>query len=183
MSETTQILKNGMKPIHEQLGEYVLMRPQATLRELSAFFNYSPSWLCQVMNTDMFKAYMAQRAKDIHAVVTQDVPARMAALAHLAIDRMENVLQKTEDADTIVDSFDKVMHRYGYAPNAKNAVNQGPASIGQQNNVFFLNQEQFQKVQGKLINAHVNPPPAPALESKSSGEQDATVLVPDSEKV
>ena len=152
-SEKHVVLKNGLKPIHELLGEYILQRPQATLTEMSNYFGYSPSWLSQVTNTDMFKAYMANRMKDIQAVVSQDVPTRMATLAHLAIDRMEEVIVKTQDADTIVDSFDKVMHRYGYAPNAKNAVNQGNTPL-QQNNVFFLNQDQFKQVQEKLINAH-----------------------------
>ena len=177
-SQNVQILKNGLKPFHQLLGEYLLQRPQATLRELSAFFGYSPSWICQVMGTDMFKAYMAERMKDVQATVTQDVPAKMAALAHLSIERMSEVLEKTGDGELILDSFDKVMHRYGYAPNAKNAVNAGGPAIGQQNNIFYLDQQQFRRVQEKLINAHAQP-----AEQSREGEGVARLPEPVDEKV
>jgi len=97
------------------------------------------------------------------------------------MDRMEETLNKTGDPELIVDSFDKVMHRYGYAPNARNAVNQG--GVIQQQNVFYLNQDQFRKVQEKLVNAHSNPAPAPALEHNPQGDDEGSELSPVSEKV
>lgn len=136
------------------MGEWILENPGGTLNEMSAFFGYSPSWLSQVINSDAFKHYMMERMRDVQATITMSIPQRMEALAQLAIDKLEGVLQKTTDPEIIESSFDKVMHRYGYAPNAKNAVNQSAAVVNQQNNVYFLDKETFQRLQGNLVEAH-----------------------------
>lgn len=165
MSETN-ILKRGLQNVHEQMALWMLQNPSATLRDMSMAFGYTPSWLSQVINSDMFKAYMAERMKDVEFGVAIDIPSRMAALAHLAIDRMEEKLSKTEDVEVVVDAFDKVMHRYGYAPNARNAANQQPGAFNQQNNIFFLSQDKFKQVQEKLIKAH-----QPALPKEANGAE------------
>lgn len=175
-SSDTGILKRGMTPTHELMGEWIMQNPGGTLTEMGAHFKYSISWLSQVINTDMFRAYMKKRMGDVQAVVTQDVPAKMAVLAHVACDRMLEVLQKTGDPDTITESFDKVMHRYGYAPNAKTGLHpQGPgAAIGQQNN-FYLSRDDFQKVQGKLIESHAPQLPQPSEPEKEDDRAPAPV--------
>lgn len=162
------ILKRGMTPTHELMGEWILQNPGGTLAQMGAFFGYSISWLSQVINSDMFRAYMKDRLGNVQAVVQQDVPAKMAVLAHVACDRMLEVLQSSGDPEIIKDGFDKVMHRYGYAPNAKTGLHpQGPA-IGTQNNVFYLNREQFAEVQSGFVHSHAPrlsfPQPEPAKE-------------------
>jgi hypothetical protein len=162
MSEASkQALKRGMTPTHELMMNWILENPGGTLRQMGAFFGYSPSWLSTMMHSDAFKAYAAGRLKDVNAYVTQDIPARMRGLAELAIDRMQDVLMNSEDADVLKDSFDKVMNRYGYAPGTQK---QNPLSpTYQQNNVFYVSQEQFQRLQGKIVNAHSNALPTQAL--------------------
>jgi hypothetical protein len=152
---------------HEALADYLLANPSCTLRELGAVFEYSPAWLCTVINSDMFQAYLAARRVPIEANVLKSIDDQLRGVAFLAIERMGEVLKKTEDADTIVDSFDKVMHRYGYAPNAKNGA-QGGTNI-KDSNVFYLNADQFRQVQGRLIDAHAGALPAP---EKPEGEKE-----------
>ena len=163
--------KRGMSPTHVLMAEWIIQNPGGTYREMGAYFGYSPAWCCTVVNSDMFKAHLGGRMKDIQATVTQDVPERLRGLAHLAMDRMEETLQKTGDSEVIVDSFDKIMHRYGYAPNAKGGA--GAPAIGQQNNVFFLNQEDFQRARGNLIDAHA---PRPALEHQPEKEDEQRTI-------
>lgn len=146
---------------HEAFADYILANPMATLRELRAVFGYSESWLCSVINSDMFQAYLAERRIPLEQGVLRSVSERLRGLSHLAMDRVEEVLQTTNDPDLIVDSFDKIMHRYGYAPNAKTGA-QAPAVQNNTQNVYFLDQSTFQKVRGRLIDAHS---PAPALEN------------------
>lgn len=161
--------KRGMTPTHELMAEWVLQNPGGTLKQMGDFFGYSISWLSQVTNSDMFKAHLATRMKDIQAVVTQDVPTKMNALAAVACDRMMDVLKTSEDKDQLTEAFDKVMHRYGYAPNAKTPQQpQGPGHIGTQNN-FFLTQEQHEQVRLKLVHSHAKLP-APAAESEKEVE-------------
>ncbi len=170
MSEPNTLLKRGMTPTHELMGEWILQNPGGTLRAMSAYFGYSASWLSQVINSDMFRAYMAERMGNIQANVAMDIPARMRVLAELACERMEEVLNNSEDADTIKDSFDKVMHRYGYAPNAKTGMPVQGGTINQQNNVFFLSREDFLRTQEKLIKAHAAPALPQPVEENVKGE-------------
>ena len=155
-----------LSTFHEMLANWILANPGATYRQMGAAFNYSPAWLCTVVNSDLFKAYMAEKMKDVNSRVLDDIPAMLKGTAALAIERMNDVLQHTEDSKTIVDAFDSVMHRYGYAPNAKAApAAQGP--LVQQNNVFFLSKEDLGDARKKLLEAHN--PQAPA-EKEVSGE-------------
>jgi len=177
----SSILKRGMTPTHELMGEWILQNPGGTLREMGAHFGYSETWLSQVINSDMFKAYMAQRMGDIQSYVSLDIPQKMAHLANQSIERMREVLEKTNDAEVIKDSFDKVMHRYGYAPNARNAIQpDGPKPGAVQNNVFFLSAEDHARVKEKLINSHAQPaepqalpPPAQPAQAQPQSEEDA----------
>lgn len=161
MSDVVQKLS----PTHEQMILWVMTNPGGTLREMSAAFGYTVPWLCQVVNSDMFKAALAQKMQGVEALVVADIPAKLRGVASLAVDRMAEVLQRTDDSDTIIDAFDKVMHRYGYAPNAKNGAQAGAGGTNIQNN-FYLSREEFKDVQGQLIESHAKKPslPSPAPE-------------------
>jgi len=142
-----------LSTLHEMLANWILQNPGGTYRQMSAAFNYTVPWLCTVVNSDLFKAYMAERMKEVNAQVVQDIPAMLRGTAVLAIERMQDVLANTSDPDVIVDSFDKVLHRYGYAPNAKASPAAQQPTI-QQNNVFFLNREDVKELRGHLLDAH-----------------------------
>jgi len=142
---------------HHHMILWVMSNPGATLREMGAHFGYTIPWLCQVVNSDMFKAQLAIYMGEVEALVVADIPTKLKGVASLAVDRMAEVLQKTDDNDTIIDAFDKVMHRYGYAPNAKNgAQTQGPA-VNTQNNIFYLTPDQLSGAREKLIENHARP--------------------------
>ena len=146
-----ELLKKGMSVLHESLADYMLINPGCTLREMGAYFGYSGAWLCTVMSTDMFKAYMAARRSEVEAVVAQDLPSKLRAAAHLATEKMIEILDHTEDPKIVADCFDKILHRHGYAPNAK--VLQGPVQNIQQDHA---------EAKQLLQNAHIALP-APML--------------------
>lgn len=163
------ILKRGLTPTHELMGDWMLQNPGGTLRQMGAHFGYSISWLSQVMNTDLFKAYMAGRLKEVHCNVNADIPAKLRALADLSIERMIEKLETTEDTKVILESFDSIMHRYGFAPNAKNGA-QAQVQVNNQQNNFYLSRDDFQQAHEKLVHSHEQQPPAaPALEHKEPG--------------
>lgn len=121
-----------MNSAHDAILDFILANPCAGLRELAAETGYTISWLSQVINSDIFQAEYARRRDGLECSIMQPIATRLNAVAQLAIDRIEDLLQTTEDPDTIIDSFDKVMHRTGYAPNSSKS----PIAI--QNNVTFL---------------------------------------------
>ena len=152
-----ELLKKGMSVLHESLADYILINPGCTLGEMGGHFGYTGSWLCSVINTDMFKAYMATRRMEVSACIAEDLPTRLHAAAHLATERIVEVLEKSEDADTIIDCFDKILHRYGYAPNAKGGA-QSAVVNNTQNNVFYLDKKELAESKKALIEAHLHYP-------------------------
>jgi restriction endonuclease Mrr len=155
-----EILKRGLSALHEALADYILMNPQARLSDMGSYFGYSPSWLSTVTNSDMFKAYFAKRRGEVSTYIAQDLPKKLELAAHLATEKLIETIPTLTDPEQIVDTFDKVLHRAGYAPNTRS---QGPA-IGQQNNVFYLSKEDLKQAQGRLIDAHSGQPALPAPE-------------------
>lgn len=145
-----EILKRGLSYLHEALADWLFINPGGTLREMGAHFGYSQSWLCQVINTDMFKAYVASRREQISAQIAESLPKKLEAAAHLATERVIEVIEKSQDSETLLNAFDKVMHRYGYAP--KPTGGNGAPLV--QNNVFYLTRDELGKAREKLVDAH-----------------------------
>jgi|SRR3990172_5702937 len=145
----TEILRRGLSYLHEALADWMLINPGGTLRDMGLHFGYSAPWICQVINTDMFKAYMSARRLEVSAQVAESLPRKLEAAAHLATERVIEVIEKSQDSDTILDAFDKVMHRYGYAPKPN-----GQPVIGQQNNVFYLTRDELGQAREKLVESH-----------------------------
>ena len=148
-----KILTKGLGAVHEAFADYMLVNPGCTYAEMKAVFGYSVSWICTVVTSDMFQAYFAERRKGIVVSIANDLPARLAAAAHLATEKIIGVIEKTEDPDTVIDAFDKILHRFGYAPNAKGGA-QAPVTNNTQNNVFFLEKGDLAAAREKLLQAH-----------------------------
>lgn len=175
-----EILSRGISHVHEAFADYMLTNPGCTLRELAAQFGYTPPWISSVINTDMFKAYLRDRRNGIATMVDQGLPAKLEAAGHLATERIIEVLAKTDDPDLIVDSFDRIMHRLGYAPGKGQTAN-APGQVTN-NNVFFVEKSDLAEARAALLAQHDRPSsitelrtievsatPAPAEEPSSNG--------------
>lgn len=158
------VLKRGINSVHEAFADYMLLNPGCRLREMSAVFGYSVAWISTVTNSDMFKAYFAQRRSGVAVSIAQSLPERLAAAAALATERVMEVIERTDDAEILIDAFDKVLHRYGYAPNAKNGAQ--AANVNIQNNNFFLDKNELAAARQKLLTAHAGQPALPEREVK-----------------
>lgn len=153
----TQIAE--MRPTHDAILDHILTRPHATLRELANITGYSVSWLSQVTRSDCFRAAYDARRGDVNAEVMATIVERLDALSHLAIDRMEEKLLNATDPDFVLDAFDKVLHRTGYAPNARNGGSvAGPANTT--NNIFLVDKDLLGAAREKIVNPQSDTPPA-----------------------
>lgn len=150
------LMKKGILHVHEAFADYMLINPGCTLRDMAAHFSYTPPWICTIINTDMFKAYLRKRRDGIEIAVAQDIPTKLVAAGHLVTEKLLEKIEKSEDPEFVLDAFDKVMHRMGYAPNSK-ASPQGQANVQQQNNVFFLEKGEMANLKANFLNSHNTP--------------------------
>lgn len=155
------VAKTGIKEVrhpHDAVMDYLLANPFWTLRELSMATGYSVSWLSQIIRSDCFQDEYARRRGDVECNVLGTIQERLGSLAHLAIDRMEEVLVETTDKDLIVDAFDKVLHRTGYAPKATPVA----PVVQQQNNLILVEKGELAELRGMITGqapVAVLPPP------------------------
>lgn len=150
------LLKKGLSHLHEAFADYMLVNPGCTLAEMAQYFSYTPAWICTVTRSDMFQAYLAERRKDVSALVHESLPRKLEAAAHMATEKLIQTLERTNDGEMIVDIFDKVLHRCGYAPSARTpGVAAGTVNV-QQN--FYMGKDDLQAARQALTDAHVERP-------------------------
>lgn len=164
MAQSAQI--KSMSGAHDAVLDIMLANPFLSLKDLAKATGYTPTWLSIMKRSDCFIARYNERRGDIECGVMEDVQQRLNSLVLLSIDNMEELLAKTNDPDTQVDAFDKVMKAAGYAPNSKRVE---PLTVTQNN--FYLSQDELRELKGNIIDGSVSTPavlPAPAPDE--SGE-------------
>lgn len=130
----------GIKEVrhpHDAVMDYMLAHPFWTLAQLAAATGYTVPWLSQMIRSDCFQDEYHRRRADFETNVMGSIQERLGELSHLAISKMGQALEGTQDPDTIIDAFDKVLHRTGYAPRSQ-ATSVPPSVLQQQNNVFLV---------------------------------------------
>jgi hypothetical protein len=142
-----------MRPVHEQMLNWVLENPEKGLREMAAHFGYSMSWLSRVMNSDLFRAKLAERQEVLFARIADDIPAKLRGLANVAIERLGEKLEGSEDPRFIRESFDSVMEYMGYGQPRGNGAGAGGINPMQQNNFFVVQKEDLSRLRGSMLEA------------------------------
>lgn len=158
-----------MRAPHDHVLDLLIAHPFWTLKQLGSATGYSVSWLSQMIRSDCFRAQYNARRGDIESGIMAGIGERLNALAHLAIDNMEQVLTADIDAETKIDAFDKVLHRTGYAPNTKSAVGEG-ATIGQQN-VFVVSAGELTELRQQVLRGSTPVSSLPAPAERVVGEE------------
>lgn len=124
---------------HEALINWMIENPHRNLRDAAAYFDYTQAWLSSIIHSDLFQAKLAERQNAVFALVAQGIPAKLAAATDIALGKLTEKLEDTEDAKFLLDSADKLLHRMGYAPaSARNPAGASGAPALTQNNTFII---------------------------------------------
>jgi len=98
---TATQLKNGVRAWHEELLEFMIAHPRASLRETSFYFNVSISWISIVKNSDAFRELWAQRRPEHFSRVSAGVSERLVALTEVTLDALTNKVEADTQAGTV----------------------------------------------------------------------------------
>ncbi|HYE38143.1 hypothetical protein [Methylocaldum sp.] len=124
---------------HDMVINWMITNPEKALRECADYFGYSQAWLSTLIHTDLFQAKLKERQEQVFSHIASSVPEKLNALADVVTEKLTTTLQRTEDPKFVLDAFDKIMHRAGYAPaSQKNPGGQTPQT---QVNVFTVSRE------------------------------------------
>ncbi len=127
---------------HEQILNWMVLNPELSMRHCADHFGYTQSWLSTLVRSDLFQAALRERQIMVASRVAASIPAKLAAVADVALDKLGEMVEKSEDPEFILDAADKALHRMGYAPqSSRNPAGSpstfGPGAVVQQNNVFI----------------------------------------------
>ena len=139
----------SMSQLHEDLLRTIIANPTLTLRDLSAMYGYSQSWLCIVMNSDVFQARLREANNGMLAAVTQSIGEQLEVIARVGLPKIAQHVEKSEDPEFVRDTVDTVLKRLGYGVARGGAA--GPVNV-QQNN-YYVSKEDLHECRGNIYSA------------------------------
>jgi len=108
---------------HRAILEYLCEHPDAKAPEIAAHLDVSVAYIRAVLQSDTFRELALQHTPDTLIQATQGLQDRMQATAHLALDRLEEVLETSRDGKLLLDAFDKLTNKLGYSPKTQQVQN------------------------------------------------------------
>lgn len=135
-----------MNQVHEAFLQDILAKPQTTLRELSAKYGYTQSWICVVLRSDAFRARLAELNGGVETTILGELKDRLVTLADLGVAKLATHIEQSEDPEFIRDTVDKVLGRLGYG-----VAGRGVPSIAAQQNNFFISKEDLAAARAEIV--------------------------------
>jgi len=120
---------------HEAIIDDMLVYPLDTLEARGKRLNYSASYLCILMNTDMFKAAYERRRKDFKETMDTAILNKTTQVAAKGLDIMLEVLEQKRAQipfAALSETVDKTLQRLGYGVQPRGPTVQVNAGNGAQ---------------------------------------------------
>lgn len=71
---------------YSSILNWMVANPEKRLADCARELKVSQSWLSVIINTDMFRAELAARQKELGSAVTVELKDKIAGVAHMALD-------------------------------------------------------------------------------------------------
>lgn len=111
---------------HEAIINDILAFPTSSNAERAKRLGYSAPYLSTLVNSDMFKAILAQRQADFSARLQDSLAHKTAKVAGQMLDIMSDTLDKKRDQipfAVLAETTDRTLQRLGYGIQPKGGVN------------------------------------------------------------
>lgn len=164
---------------HEQVINWLILNPHLKLRECADHFGYTQSWLSTLIHSDAFQAQLKSRQEQVFAQVAGSIPEKLAAAADVAIEKLSEKVEKSEDPEFILDAFDKILHRAGYAP--ASAKNPGGNTVNNTLNVFQVDKATLASARDNIKPRELSVQEAELLSETSASKGEDAIATPSPE--
>jgi hypothetical protein len=150
--------RTGFSWWYHSLIDWILQNPDKPVSEAAKYFNRSPSTIYAVTGSDLFKAELARRRKELTKAVDDEIVRKMSSVADKALGKLEEKLDG-DDAfklgpTTLMDIADRALNKLGYGvqPQAQ-AQGGGTVNVNIQVNADVLAQarEKARQVQADAL--------------------------------
>lgn len=100
---------------HEAMADLILMNPAITQREIAGHFGYTEGWVCQVIGSDAFQAFIAERREQIvDPLVKGAVEEGMRGLVLQSMQRLRDKLDANPSDQLVLETFKAGARALGY---------------------------------------------------------------------
>lgn len=146
--------------------DWMVANPGRPLKECAAHINRTPVTLSIIINSDMFKAALAQRKSDFQVQHDVGLIHKTVQVANASLDALLTVLEKKKDAvpiDSLREISNDAMSRLGYGTQ-KNAPGMMVQVNGSATIVTSVSQQDLEEARMALRQVQANnaiPAPAP----------------------
>jgi hypothetical protein len=151
VADSVQILK--VNPFHQQLALYMISHPSATLSQTARHFNYSPSYISIIRNSDAFKVYY-QGLVNRQFETLEPILQGTQAVTELALEKLASKLDTIGDQMTpteLREIADMGLKRLGFGADLK-----GPSqvNINAPNGVVVVDRGDLAEARRKMAEVH-----------------------------
>lgn len=161
---------------HEQIANWMILNPHASLAECAAHFQYSRAYISRIIHSDAFRGLLEQKNKEVFAAICGTIPQKLASLADLAIEKVTEHLEDSDNPDFALDVFDKTLNRLGYGP----SKGQVAAPVVQTN--LFVSASDLAAARGVIVDSSAGAPVGRPVESAQLCLEASAVPGPETER-
>ena len=95
----------------------MVVNPDGKLKQCARDFDVSQPWLSVIINSDIFKARLAERREAHFANISRTVSEKVSGVANLALNELEKRLDESADFlpyDTVLETAEMALKASGY---------------------------------------------------------------------
>jgi hypothetical protein len=146
MAESAQIMRVSVR--HDAIMNYLLVNPTVPLGIVAREFGVTQPWLSTIIHSDAFQAQLQAKKNEMFGTHVLPLGEKLLGLAHLAVEKVGQHLEKTDDPDYVVNVATAVLDRIGYSPKAQ------PAPVSavnvQQNNYYQVDRATLEEARNAI---------------------------------
>ena len=100
---------------HEALADLILGNPAISQNELAAHFGYTPGWISQIIASDAFQAFLAERKDEIvDPLLRGAIEESMKGLVLQSMERLRDKLAANPSDQLVLEVFKNSSRALGY---------------------------------------------------------------------
>jgi hypothetical protein len=115
---------------YHSILDFMMANPQATKKEMAAYFHCSEVAINLITNSDIFRAHFAARREQFAEILDASIHQKLATIADKSLGILSEVLDKKRESIPLmqlVEIQDKVLDRLGYGLEKKPVATPAPS--------------------------------------------------------
>lgn len=152
----------SMRISHELILTWLVLNPEKNQSECAKHFGITEAWLSVIINSDVFQARWAERKHFMADQADKMMLARARGVVDKGLERLETLVEASQDPAFVLQTTDKLMGRLGFGPKSSAApqinITQNQLTVDNET-LTLARQAMLQNATAQLPQIDVTPQP------------------------